>query len=82
MPLDYQEELYAYEESLKVFRDLGNVINTAEKKGLQKGLQEGIRKGREEEKLEVARSTKDMGMSVEQIMKLTGLSAEEIESLG
>lgn len=77
MPLDYLKELYAYEESLKVFRDLGNVINTAEKKGLQ----EGIRKGREEEKLEVARSAKDMGMSVEQIMKLTGLSAEEIESL-
>lgn len=45
-------ERAAYEESLKVYRDLNNVVDTArgeaEEKGRKKGLKEGIKKGRKE----------------------------------
>ena len=45
-------ELFDYEESVKVYRDLFNVVNTAEGKGFAKGkaegLEEGIAKGKAE----------------------------------
>ena len=34
-----------YEESVKVYRDLTNVVNTAEQKGMAKGRAEGLAKG-------------------------------------
>jgi len=84
-----KQEIDQYEESLKVFRDLNNVIDTAEEKGLRKGLAqgraeglaEGIEKGFTEGKLEIARNMKQAGMPVEQITLFTGLTVEEIELL-
>ena len=67
------QDLQAYEESVKVYRDLNNVVNTAERKGRAQGLAEG--------RAEVARNLKDMGMSVPEIAKATGLSIKEIERL-
>ena len=43
-----KENLYAYEESLKVYRDWNNVIDTAIQKGIARGMEEGIAKGMEE----------------------------------
>jgi len=43
-----KQEIDQYEESLKVFRDLNNVIDTAEEKGLRKGLAQGRAEGRAE----------------------------------
>ena len=40
-----KESLYAYEESLKVYRDWNNVIDTAIQKGMAKGMAEGMKKG-------------------------------------
>ena len=60
------DESRIYEESLKQYRDLRNVVSSAE------------RRGREEGKQEVASRLKNMGISVEQIEEATGLSAEEI----
>ena len=51
------------------------------KKGREEGLKEGQKKGREEEKLSIARNAKSLGMSIEQIASLTGLSVSEIEKL-
>ena len=59
------------EESLKVYRDLTNVIDTAKSKGWEEGWQAGI--------LEVAANMKKMGMPVEMIVRSTGLGEEEIE---
>lgn len=56
-------------ESLKVYRDLTNVIDTA--KGWEEGWQAGI--------LEVVANMKKMGMPVEMIVRSTGLGEEEIE---
>ncbi len=38
-------ELRSYEESMKVYRDITNVVNTAEQKGHKRGLAEGMAQG-------------------------------------
>ena len=72
------KERQDYEDSLKVYRDLKNVLDTAELKGLKRGLSQGREEGRKEGLMNVARSLKTMGMTVEQIIKATGLTEEEI----
>ena len=92
-----KRDLAAYEESVKVFRDLNNVISTAEWKGevkghakgleegLAKGLEEGHAKGLEdgkrERKIEMARGMKAEGIPLATIQKISGLSIQEIENL-
>lgn len=39
------EERMDYEESLKIYRDLKNVVDTAELKGVRKGLEKGLARG-------------------------------------
>ena len=63
------EEYYAYEESLKVYRDWQNTVAAAESKG------------RKEERMKNARGMKAEGIPIEIVMKITGLSAEEINAL-
>ncbi len=65
-----QEE---YEASLKYYRDLKNVIDTA--------FDEGEAKGKMEGKMEMALKALDEGISISIISKLTGLSEEEIDKL-
>lgn len=59
------EEREAYEESLKNYRDIKNVVETAKLDG----------------KIEVAKKMKEKGMSNAEIKELTGLSDEEIKEL-
>ena len=46
--------------------------------GLNEGRQLGLKRGRQETKLEIAREMKENGMSEEQILKYTGIRAEEL----
>ena len=83
------EEQRDYREIQKDFWDFCSVMETYEKKGLEKGLKEGMEKsraegyaeGRKAEKIEIARTMKSMGMSVDVVASATGLSPEEIEEL-
>ena len=50
--------------------------------GREAGLTEGLEKGREEERLEMARKMLAEGIPVGVVVKCSGLSAEEISSLG
>ena len=59
------EEKEAYEESLKYYRDLKNVVDTSKLEG----------------KIEVAIESKKNKVPIEIIIKSTGLSKEEIENL-
>ncbi|MFP4096933.1 MAG: Rpn family recombination-promoting nuclease/putative transposase [Cyclobacteriaceae bacterium] len=59
------EDMKAYEESLKTYRDNYSVIETAKKEG----------------KMEVAKAMKKYGDPVEKISAVTGLTKEEIEKL-
>ena len=65
------------EGRLKVYRDLFNVVNTAEGKGYAKGKAEGIM----ENILEMAVQMKMEGLDSSLISKITGLSIEEINQL-
>lgn len=71
------EKLYAYEESLKVYRDWNNVIDTA----IQKGEAIGEAKGEQSKAKAIARNLKNTGLSIAEIATATGLSADEINSL-
>jgi predicted transposase/invertase (TIGR01784 family) len=62
-----------YEQSLKVYRDYKNTIDTA--------FDEGKLEGKAERNFEVAKSLKENGVSIEIIIKTTGLTKEEIEKL-
>ena len=42
------EERQDYEDSLKVYRDMKNVLDTAELKGMKKGMEQGMKKGMEQ----------------------------------
>ena len=59
------EEREAYEESLKYYRDLKNVVDTSREEGIK----------------EVAKKMKDKGMSNLEISELTGLNNDEINKL-
>jgi len=83
---NYSEQEYnEYEHSLKIYRDLNNVIETAEIKGEKRGEARGIAKGKIEGKAEkakeIARTMLEEGLVIELIMKITQLSKEEIEQL-
>jgi predicted transposase/invertase (TIGR01784 family) len=62
-------ELEKYENSLKVYRDLKGVIDTAFDEGKMEG------------KVEVAKALKESGVPIEIISKSTGLSVSEIDKL-
>ncbi|MCQ4635708.1 Rpn family recombination-promoting nuclease/putative transposase [Anaerovorax odorimutans] len=72
----------AYEErmlELQEAREEG--LQEGLQEGREHGLQEGRRAGREEERKTMAAELKKLGMSPEEISKVTKLSLEEIEAL-
>ena len=91
------EERATYESSLKYYRDMNNVVATAEEKGWEEGLQEGMQKGRQEgmrkgrqegmqegenkKAITVALNAIKHGMDINLIAELTGLTIPEIEKL-
>lgn len=62
-------EYMEYEESLKVYRDMQNVIDTAKKDAIDNTV------------LTIARKLKEQNIPTSEIEKATGLSLEEIEKL-
>ena len=80
-----QGEQDKYHKNLKVYRDLFNSFNTADKvghtRGKKEGIIEGIEQGKFKEKLEIAKNLLLAKMSIEFIVNTTGLSVEEIEEL-
>lgn len=71
------KERQDYEDSLRVYRDMKNVLDTAELKGMKKGLEQGAL----EEKRKNAKAMKALGLPLETIAKVTGMSAEDIAKL-
>ena len=63
------DEKNKYEESLKYYRDLKNVVDTS------------FDEGKAEGKAEIARQMKSEGEPVDKIVRFTGLTKEEIEKL-
>ena len=63
------KEREAYEESLKYYRDIKNVVDTSREEG------------REERNFEIVKQMKEEGFTNDQISKITGLRNNEIERL-
>ena len=63
------DEKNKYEESLKYYRDLKNVVDTS------------FDEGKAEGKLEIARQMKAKGMDSSLIAEITGLPIDEVEKL-
>jgi len=72
-----REQLNEYEDSLKYYRDIKNSLDTAR----EEGLKEGVEKGKEEEKNKIALNCLNEGMPIDVIIKLTGLTKQQIEKL-
>ena len=70
-------ERLEYELSLAVERDLLSALDASFEDGEEKGREEGLKEGISK----VAVSMKQSGILLSEIIKLTGLSSEEIEQL-
>ena len=68
-------EIMTIEEEMKIRWHYG--YDEGEAAGLKKGLSEGVA----QEKREIAKNLKDLGVGTTEIIKATGLSAEEVEEL-
>ena len=81
----FKKERQDYEDSLKIYRDMKNVLDTAELRGLEKGLEkgrkEGIEQGTFKERRKNAKAMKALGLPLETIAKVTGMSADDIAKL-
>jgi predicted transposase/invertase (TIGR01784 family) len=64
-----QDQVRSYEDSLKYYRDLKNSLDTAREEGKIEG------------KIEVAKNLLSSGVSIDLIVKSTGLSGDEIKKL-
>ena len=71
--------LYDKEEADR--RELYDRTRYAEKLGREKGLEEGLKEGQKSEQLKIAKKMKDEHMDLDTIVRITGLSMEEIEKL-
>ena len=71
------DEKTKYEESLKYYRDLKNVVDTSFDEGKAEGKAEGMK----ERNAEIARQMKLSGEPIDKIIRFTGLSVKEIEEL-
>jgi len=76
-----EEDYQHYEDSVKIYRDLKNSFDTARDEGRQQGLEEGIKEGIKEGIATVAMKALKKGMELNDIIELTGLTKEQIESL-
>ena len=62
-------------------RGLKKGLEQGIRQGIQQGIQQGIEQGIEQGKLEVARTMKSNGMSIDMVAKYTGLSLEDVRNL-
>jgi len=79
------KEREAYENSLKYYRDLKNVTDTARgegfEEGKEEGREEGLEQGIEKGKQDVAKKMLQSGLSIEEIAVFTGLTESQIRTL-
>ncbi|MBQ0128273.1 MAG: Rpn family recombination-promoting nuclease/putative transposase, partial [bacterium] len=75
------EEVLEYEDSVKIYRDLKNSIDTSFSKGKMEGIAEGRVEGKKETNIVNARKMKAKGYPIDDIADITGLSKEEIVRL-
>ena len=84
-----EERYISFEANKMAYRDIKNSVDTAKREGIaegmEKGMKEGLEKGRAEgmnqRSLDIARNMLADGVDINQIMKYSGLTQEQIEKL-
>ena len=71
----------AYERHLDALAVQSDAFDAARIEGQAEGRAAGIEEGRAKEKLDIARNLKSLGVTANDIAKVTSLSVEEIEAL-
>lgn len=75
------KERMAYDEHLSAVMIQNDVLDSAKLGGKIEGRAEGRAEGRDEERFSIARNMKQLGIPVDVIVKSTGLTSGEIETL-
>ena len=77
------KEIEEYFSDMYTLEDYKTYIDGAAELGYRKGLEEGekygLEKGREEERSSIVLRMKELNIPLEQIMSITGLSADEVK---
>ena len=76
-----KEEMLRYEAAERAEMDFVSAISSAELRGKAIGKAEGKAEGKKIQALETAKTLLEMGLSIQQIIKATGLTEEEILQL-
>ena len=89
-----KEERLKYDHAIKVYRDnlcvyryaiesgLKEGMEKGMKEGMKEGMKKGIEEGAREKALSIAREMKKLNVDIAFIVKTTGLTIEDIESIG
>ena len=89
LTVDEQNEIYGVlnmtphteKVVLKVIREVNQkVLNESEQKGIEKGIEKGIGEGIGKGKLDIAKNMVEKGFSMDEIVEITGLTVDEINS--
>ena len=74
---------YDYDTDIAVQRKEAGRIAFAEgiEQGIEQGIQQGFSDGSYQAKVETARNLLEMGFAIEAIVRATGLTQEEVESV-
>ena len=83
------QEMREYETSKMAYRDIKNSVDTAKREGIAEGMEKGMKEGLEKSRaegmnqrsLDIARNMLADGVDINQIMKYSGLTQEQIEKL-
>jgi predicted transposase/invertase (TIGR01784 family) len=75
------KKIFGEEPNLKVYWDIHAVIETAKDDAFDEGKVEGKIQGKIEGKIEVAKNLISLRLDNETIVKATGLTIEEVDSL-
>ncbi|NMM61709.1 Rpn family recombination-promoting nuclease/putative transposase [Clostridium sp. P21] len=76
-----KEEREIYETDLKALMVHKAELKTAEKKGREEGIKEGIKEGENKKAIEIAKNLINLNIDIETIIKVSGLSKDDIEEL-
>jgi predicted transposase/invertase (TIGR01784 family) len=72
------KEMNAYEDSLKVYRDLRNVMDTAKEESFKEGVEIGIMEGEKNKTVQIVIESSKAGLPVVTIAAITGLPEAEV----
>ena len=79
--IDARVKKFNTDEWRRKYMTFEYLLKERERKGLEQGRSEGLAEGAAKEKREIAKNLKALGVGMAEIIKATGLTAEDVEKL-